>query len=96
MTITIVAKITIREGKMEEAKAALKEIMKVVKETEPGTLEYTAHTVKDVDNEIIFVEKYKDGDAVKTHMRSLGKNMKKLSPFLEPAPPDIKTCFPIE
>lgn len=96
MAITIVAKITIKEGKMEEAKAALKEIMKVVKETEPGTLEYTAHTVKNADNEIIFVEKYKDGDAVKVHMKNLGKNMVKLSPFLEPGPPDLKTCFPIE
>ena len=96
MTITIVAKLTIREGKMEEAKEALKEAMKVVKETEPGTLEYIAHTVKDADNEIIFVEKYKDGDAIKTHMKNLGKNMKKLSPLLEPGPPDIKTCFPIE
>ena len=96
MVVTIIAEITIKEGKMEEAKEALKEIAKTVLATEPGTLEYTPHTVRNEDNTIIFVEKYKDVDAMKAHMKNLGKNMGKAMPLMVPAPPNIKSCTPIE
>jgi quinol monooxygenase YgiN len=96
ITVTIVAEIKVKEGKMEEAKEVLKEVVKTVKANEPGTLEYTPHTVRKEDNTIIFVERYVDGDAVKAHMANLGKNMAKLGPLLETVPPNIKTCFPIE
>lgn len=96
MVIVLVAEVKIKDGKMEEAKEALKEVVKTVKATEPGTLEYTPHTVRNEDNTIIFVEKYVDGDAVKAHRKNLGKNMAKVVPFFELEPPNIKTCFPIE
>ena len=96
ITIVIIATIKVKEGKMEEAKEALKEVVKTVKANEPGTLEYTPHTVRKEDNTIIFIERYVDGDAVKAHMANLGKNMGKVMPFMEPGPPNIKTCFPIE
>jgi quinol monooxygenase YgiN len=96
MVISLVASMKIREGKMEEAKEALKEVLKTIKATEPGTLEYMAHTVRGVDNEIVFIEKYKDGDSLKAHSKNLGKNMGKFMAFVEPGPPNIKVCFPIE
>ena len=93
MTITIIAIIKVKEGNMEDAKAALKEIVPKIKESEPGLLEYIPHTVKGrkEKNTIIFYEKYVDDDALKAHMANLGKNMAPLQPFLEPGM-DIKTC----
>ena len=95
--ITAIATIHIKEGKMDEAKEVLKEIVKIVKDTEPGTLEYIPHTVrgKKEANTIIFYEKYADGDANKAHMANLGKNSAKLGPLLEGGI-EIKTCFAIE
>jgi len=96
MVIRLVASMKIKEGKMEEAKEMLKEIAKSVVANEPGTLEYNIHTVKGADNEIIFIEKYKDGDSLKAHSKNLGKTMAKFMGLVEPAPPNIKICFPIE
>jgi len=81
---------------MEEAKEALKEIVPKIKASEPGLLEYMPHTVKGRKdkNTIIFYEKYKDDEALKTHMANLAKNMAKVMPLLEPGM-DIKTCFEI-
>ena len=97
MAITVIATIHVKEGKMDEAKEVLKEVLKVIKETEPGTLEYIPHTVtgRKEKNTIIFYEKYTDGDAAKAHMGNLGKNMAKLGPLLD-GEPEIKTCFAIE
>jgi len=96
LVVTIVATVQIKEGKMEEAKEILKEIAKSVVANEPGTLEYTVHTVRKEENTIIFIEKYKDGDAFKAHMKGLGKTMAKAMPLMVPAPPNIKSLTPIE
>lgn len=92
--ITIIATINVKEGKMEEVKQILKEIVPKVRESEPGLLAYIPHTVKDKENTIVWYEKYKDGEAVKAHMANLGKNMQKLQPLLESGM-DVKTCFEI-
>ncbi len=94
MTISIIATIHVKEGKMEEAKEVLKEIVPKVRASEPGLLAYIPHTVKDQENTIVWYEKYKDGDAIKAHMANLGKNMTKLQPLLEKGM-DLKTCFEI-
>ena len=96
MTITIIAIIKVKEGKMDDAKAALKEIVPKIKAAEPGLLEYIPHTVKGrkEKNTIIFYEKYADDDALKAHMANLGKNMAPLQAFLEPGM-DMKTCSEI-
>ncbi|MHA1466865.1 MAG: putative quinol monooxygenase [Promethearchaeota archaeon] len=96
ITITLIATVEIKAGKMEEAKEILKEIAKSVLANEPGTLEYIPHTVRKEENTIIFVEKYKDVDAMKAHMKGLGKTMAKALPLMVPAPPNIKSCTPIE
>ena len=93
MTITIIATVKVKEGKMDDAKAALKEIVPKKKASEPGLLEYIPHAVKGRKdkNTIIFYEKYVDKAAMDAHMTSLGKNIAPLQPFLEPGM-DLKTC----
>ncbi len=90
ITISIVATVQVKEGKMEEAKEVLKKLVPKIKESEPGTLEYIPHTVKQDPNAIIFYEKYQDEDALKAHFANLGKNMAEFAPLLEPGNPDIK------
>ena len=96
MAITIIATLKVKEGKMEEVKEVLKEVVPKIKASEPGCLEYIPHTVKGSKekNTIVFYEKYEDDQALKTHMANLGKNMAKLGPLLEPGM-DMKTCFEI-
>ena len=89
--VTIIASVKVKDGNMEKAKEVLKEIVRKVKESEPGTLEYIPHTVKGskFKNTILFYEKYKDGEAMKLHMANLPKTMAEFSPLLEPGM-DIK------
>jgi quinol monooxygenase YgiN len=92
--ITLIATLKIKEGKMEEAINALKEIVPKIKVSEPGCLEYIPHTVRGDENTIIIYEKYRDKDALKQHSANLMKNMEKLFPLLEPGM-DVKTCYEI-
>jgi quinol monooxygenase YgiN len=94
MSFSLIATIHVKEGKMEEAKEVLKELVPTVRASEAGLLAYIPHTVKDQENTIIWYEKYKDGDAMKVHMANLGKNMAKLNPLLDKGM-DIKTLFEI-
>ena len=54
----MIAKVKVKEGKMDEAVNALKEIVPKIKAAEPGCLVYIPHTVRGEDNTIIFYEKY--------------------------------------
>ncbi|HOT46557.1 MAG TPA: putative quinol monooxygenase [Spirochaetota bacterium] len=89
--ITLIAKLKVKEGKMDEAIGILKEIAPKVKESEPGCLAYIPHTVRGEENAILFYEKYQDKDALKIHSANLPKTMEKLFPLLEPGM-DITTC----
>ncbi|MFX1274082.1 MAG: putative quinol monooxygenase [Promethearchaeota archaeon] len=86
MEITIIAKIKVKEGKMEDAKVILKEIVPKVLNSEPGCLAYIPHEVKGTKNKntILFYEKYKDKEAFNIHNQNLTKNMEPLMPLLEP------------
>ena len=92
--ITLIATLKIKEGKMEEAVNALKEIVPKIKASEQGCLEYIPHTVRGDENTIIIYEKYLDKDALKMHSANLMKNIEKLLPLLEPGM-DVKTCYEI-
>ena len=92
--ITLIATVKVKEGKMEEAIEALKEIVPTVKASEPGCLEYVPHKVRGEENTIIFYEKYQDKEALKAHSANLGNTLGKLLPLLDPGM-DIKTCFEI-
>ena len=92
--ITLIAKLTVKAGKMDEAKAVLKEVVPRIREAEPGCLEYIPHTVRGEDNTLLFYEKYSDKDALKAHSANLAKSLEKLFPLLEPGM-DVKTCYSI-
>ena len=91
MTISIIATVKIQEGKMEEAKAALRKIIPIIKESEPGTLEYIPHVVKENPNIIVFYEKYADEEALKVHGANLRKNMREFGPYCVPERPVMQT-----
>ncbi len=92
--ITLIATAQVKNGNMEKAIEALKEIVPKIKESEPGCLQYIPHTIKGEENSIIFYEVYADSDALKQHNKNLGKNMAKLGPLLEPGI-DAKICHEI-
>ena len=92
--ITLITKVKVKDGKMEEAVKALKEIVPKIKEAEPGCLVYIPHTVRGEDNTIIFYEKYRDEEALKVHSGNLRKTLEKFIPLLEPGM-DVKTCYEI-
>lgn len=91
-----IATFKVKEGMMEEAIEALKEIVPKVRESEPGCLQYVALTVKGRKNKntIIFYENYKDDEAVKTHNNNVGTTLAKLLPLCVPGV-DLKTCFEV-
>ena len=92
--ITLIATLKVKEGKMDEVKEKLNQIVSHIKKTEPGCLEYIPHTVKGEANTIVFYEKYLDKDALKIHSAGFVENFKEVLPLLEPGM-DLKTCFEI-
>ena len=92
--ITIIAKLKVKEGQMDEAINLLKEIVPKIKSAEPGCIEYIPHTVRGEDNVILIYEKYRDKEALKIHSSNLVKSLEKIFPLLEPGM-DIKSCTEI-
>lgn len=94
--ITLIATLTVKEGKMDEAKEILKEAVPKIRAAEPGCLEYKPHTVKGEKNKnlLVFYEKYADKEALQLHSANLMKSLERLLPLLEPGM-DIKTCIEI-
>lgn len=92
--ITLIAKLNVKNGKMDEAVEILKNVVPKLKESEPGCLAYIPHKVRGDDHAILIYEKYRDKDALKIHSENLPKTLEKLFPLLEPGL-DIKTCYEI-
>lgn len=66
MTIGVIAKITIQEGKTEEAIAAFQPILAAV-EDEESTIRYILHTDAKDPNLLWFYEQYADQAAMDVH-----------------------------
>ena len=64
--ITVIAKLPIKEGKMEEALGEFKELMSKVAKEE-GTVLYSLNIEKANPNTLVVVEQYKDKDAFNFH-----------------------------
>lgn len=64
--ITVVAKLTIQEGKMDETIAMAKAMMEKVA-TEEGTLLYSLNRKPSDTSTLVIVERYKDKDALSAH-----------------------------
>ncbi|MDA8139576.1 MAG: putative quinol monooxygenase [Desulfobacteraceae bacterium] len=64
--ITVIAKLTIQEGKTEETITLLKKMMEKVA-AEPGTLLYSLSRKPSDPNTLVIVERYKDKEALGAH-----------------------------
>lgn len=64
--ISVIAKLPIKEGKVDEAIAVIKELAKDVAKEE-GTLLYTLNRDSKNPNTLVFMERYKDKDALNAH-----------------------------
>jgi quinol monooxygenase YgiN len=67
--LAVIAKLPIKEGKMEEAIAAFKELMVQVAKEE-GTLMYALNRDPANPNILVMIERYKDKAAVEAHSSS--------------------------
>jgi len=65
--VSIVAKLTAAEGKADELKAVIAELVAAVEETEPDTLVYAAARDNDDGNVFWFYEYYGSADAAVAH-----------------------------
>ena len=68
---SVVATIKVKEDKIEEAKAFLKQLSADTLAKEKGTLVYQPHQRKDDPTTFVFYEKYESDEALKIH----GKNL---------------------
>jgi quinol monooxygenase YgiN len=83
---TVLAELKVREGKIDEAKSAFRELMKTVKAAEPGTLVYAFHQRKDDPRTFVVYERYQDESAFQTHMGNLGQHAAAFAAVLEGPP----------
>ena len=63
----------IREGKLDELKILMKEMVDATRANEPGTLNYE-WTISDDTRKCTLYERYADSAAVMKHIMSFGKN----------------------
>ena len=64
---TIIARLTMQDGKEEEALAHLRKMGDAVQANEPGALAYAIHRSLENPSEIVFVEVYTDDAALQSH-----------------------------
>lgn len=89
MTLSVVAKIKVKDGQQVAFEAVATKLAAAVNANEPGCLLYTLNRGDDPVT-YVFLERYKDEDAVKAHrasdhFRSLGREM---GAFMD-GPPDV-------
>ena len=70
---SVIATLTVRDDKVEEARKLFAQLAREVRESEPGTLAYIAHQRADQPATFVFYEKYADQAAFEAH----GENLKK-------------------
>ncbi|MFH1139611.1 MAG: putative quinol monooxygenase [Pseudomonadota bacterium] len=64
--LSVIAKLPIKEDKLEEAIGLVKELMSQVAQEE-GTMLYTLNQDKNNPNTLVFMERYKDKNALAAH-----------------------------
>ncbi|MBN2153945.1 MAG: antibiotic biosynthesis monooxygenase [Candidatus Lokiarchaeota archaeon] len=85
------ATLKVKEGKLAEALEILKDFSAWIARNEPGTLQYSIHTVKGKEtNTIVVYERYKDAEAFSIHGKHLGEQAGGLIALLDGGL-DIKT-----
>ena len=66
--LVIVATLKAQSGKEDELVAVMTDLVKAVRENEPGALDYTFHRSQKDASTFMVYEKYKDGEAMQAHM----------------------------
>ncbi|MGM0453788.1 MAG: putative quinol monooxygenase [Thermodesulfobacteriota bacterium] len=64
--ISVIAKLTLQHGKKQQAMEAIQELMAGVAR-ESGTLHYTVNMDENYPDVLIFMERYRDMEALKAH-----------------------------
>ena len=72
--IHVTARGAIREGKLEEFKALAADCMRMVRETDSGTLQYDWF-LNEAHAESVVLESYRDSQSVLEHIANLGATM---------------------
>ena len=85
---TVIANLKVKEDKVEEAKASLKQLAEETLEAEEGTLVYTVHQRQDDPTTFVFYEKYADDEAFKIHGKNLASKGAVFAAVLA-GPPEI-------
>lgn len=67
--VSVIAKLPVQEGKIDEAIATLRELMEHVSREE-GTLLYTMNRAKAAPNTLVMIERYRDKAALAAHSSS--------------------------
>lgn len=70
MAVGIIAKLKIKEDKIEEFEAAFRELMAVVREVETGNDYYTLHRSREEVGSYYVMEQYVDQAALDVHGKS--------------------------
>lgn len=85
---SIVATLKLKEDKLEEARAFLKELAAEVRANESGTLAYVLHQRRDDPRTVVVYEKYEGDEALAVHGQNLGAKAAEFMALLD-GPPDI-------
>ena len=83
---SVVAKIQVKEDKVSEAVAFLRELTADTLKSEKGTLAYVFHQQKDDPTKFVAYEKYADDAAFKTHSANLASKGAKFAAILAGRP----------
>lgn len=86
--LSIVATLNVKDLKIEEAKALLKELRANAQENEPGTLAYVVHQKKDDETTFVVYEKYESMDAFKAHSANVAKQGARFADIIA-GPPEL-------
>jgi quinol monooxygenase YgiN len=94
--IAVIAKVPVQPAKKEEALTAVKELMRHVAKEE-NTLHYTLNIDKNQPDTLVFIERYKDMDALTAHSSTphFEQFMKKAMSFAS-GQPEIQVLKEIE
>lgn len=68
---TLIATLTVKADKIEEARSFLSELARDTLAKEPGTVAYVGHQRKDDPTKFVFYEKYADDAAFAAHSANL-------------------------
>lgn len=95
--LTLMGYVVVKEGMMEEAFKLVKELVTKVRESESGTIKYTAYTSNKDGNEnkIFWYETYDNEEALQLHRSNLAVYRERFGQVFDMTKNTITICEPI-